>query len=211
MIEGEGGFVLSPQDRDLLRDLLLWFRQHRRNQVRPAAPPELSRRPDVYLARTASGIPAMTAEPGAGTDSSVGIISKADCKLYRIDDKDPNIDVDPLGVQRTVYNPSTSAIPANQLFLAVKDAPGMFQAVSFGGATRFALFSLPSALATTDASKTGCTVNDYWGGADPGATITVYNLPASSNYVFSGASGNRGLATYDERHGKWWIVQLQCP
>lgn len=75
----------------------------------------------------------------------------------------------------------------------------------------WARFTLPSALATTDASKASCTVDDYWGGSSPGATITVYNLPASSNYIFSGASGNKGLATYDDLDNKWWIVQLQCP
>jgi hypothetical protein len=50
-----------------------------------------------------------------------------------------------------------------------------------------------------------------WDGPSPGSTVTVYNLPASTNYVFSGASGNKGLATYDDTGDKYWIVQMECP
>jgi hypothetical protein len=75
----------------------------------------------------------------------------------------------------------------------------------------FVRFTLAAALAKTDASKTGTTVDDYWGGPSPGSTITVYNLPASTNYIFFGASGHKGLATYDDRNAKWWIIQLECP
>jgi hypothetical protein len=76
----------------------------------------------------------------------------------------------------------------------------------------FINFTLPSALATTDASKASCTVNFVWGaGADPGSTVTVYNQPASSNYMFSGASGNRGVASYDPANDKYFILQMQCP
>lgn len=131
----EEALVLSPPDRDDLRELLLWYREHRQNLIRPAAPPELARRPDVYLARCSTTIPALTIEAGTGTDSSVGVISKRDCKLYRVDDKDPNIDVDPLGIERTVYNPSTTEVPASTLFLAVKTADGKFIAVAVGGSS----------------------------------------------------------------------------
>jgi hypothetical protein len=79
------------------------------------------------------------------------------------------------------------------------------------GQAGFVRFTLPGALATTDASKASCTVDGYWGGGDPGTTITVYNLPASANYIFSGASGNKGLASYDVANDKYWIIQMQCP
>lgn len=71
-------------------------------------------------------------------------------------------------------------------------------------------FALPSALAATDASKAACTVDDFWGGTSPGATVTVYNLPASSDYMFSGLTGAKGLAVYDEIDNKYLIVQLEC-
>lgn len=79
-----------------------------------------------------------------------------------------------------------------------------------GGGARFAFFTLPGALANTDASKASCTVGTYFGGPSPGSTITVWNPPASSNYIFSGASGNKGIAVYDSDSAKWWIVQMEC-
>jgi len=75
---------------------------------------------------------------------------------------------------------------------------------------RFIRFALPSALADTDASKASCTVDDYWDGANPGATVTVYNPNASSNYIFSGDSGAKGIAVYDDDDDKYWIIQMEC-
>ena len=83
-------------------------------------------------------------------------------------------------------------------------------ALGAGGIAKFIRFALPGALATTDASKAGCTVDDFWSGTDPGATVTVYNLPASTDYMFSGASGAKGVATYDDIGAKYWILQLEC-
>lgn len=71
-------------------------------------------------------------------------------------------------------------------------------------------FTLPSALATTDASKASCTVNDFWGGVSPGATVTVLNMPAATNYTFSGASGNKGYAVYDDIEDAYKIIQMHC-
>ncbi len=86
---------------------------------------------------------------------------------------------------------------------------GCFSA-KFATSAGFIRFALPGTLATTDASKASCTVDDYWGGTDPGATVTVYNLPASSDYMFAGVSGAKGLAVWDEIDSKYWIVQLEC-
>lgn len=80
----------------------------------------------------------------------------------------------------------------------------------FNTSAQYVLFILPSALATTDASKASCTVSTYWNGDDPGGTITVYNMPASSNYMFSGASGAYGVAVYDLVQDIYRILQLQC-
>ena len=71
-------------------------------------------------------------------------------------------------------------------------------------------FTLPGALAAIDASKASCTVDDYWGGTSPGSTVTVYNLPASSDYIFAAISGSKGVAVYDEIDNKYWIIQLEC-
>lgn len=71
-------------------------------------------------------------------------------------------------------------------------------------------FSLPSSLSVNDASKAGCTVHDYWQGASPGATVTVYNKLTGANYFFSGAQGAYGFATYDDIDDRYFIFQLQC-
>jgi hypothetical protein len=71
-------------------------------------------------------------------------------------------------------------------------------------------FSLAAALAATDASQAGCTVNYYFNGPNPGATVTVYNVAASSNFIFSGAAGKHGIAAWDASANKYWIVQLEC-
>ncbi len=75
---------------------------------------------------------------------------------------------------------------------------------------RFVRFALTSTLTTSDPLKASCTVDGYWWGTDPGVSITVYNLPSSSGYIFFGANGNKGLATYDDVLGRYWIVQIQC-
>jgi hypothetical protein len=73
----------------------------------------------------------------------------------------------------------------------------------------FTVFTLAAALATTDASQANCPVANPWG-AETGSTITVHNLPASTGYIFAGAAGAKGLATYDPDPDFWWIVQLEC-
>lgn len=82
--------------------------------------------------------------------------------------------------------------------------------VSSSGSSRWVEFTLTSSMATTDASSSGATVNNYWGGDNPGATVTVWNKSASSNYIFSGTTGAKGYAVYDERAAKWRIVQMEC-
>jgi hypothetical protein len=77
------------------------------------------------------------------------------------------------------------------------------------GGAGFARFGLAAALAATDASQANCHVDESWGGS-AAATITVYNLPASTGYIFSGSAGAKGLATFDAAASKWWIVQMEC-
>jgi hypothetical protein len=71
-------------------------------------------------------------------------------------------------------------------------------------------FSLVATLAVTDASQAGCSVDLFWSGGDPGPTVTVYNQPAQTNYIFSGSSGKHGVAFYDPAGDKYWIVQMEC-
>ena len=75
-----------------------------------------------------------------------------------------------------------------------------------GGGLRF---TLAAALAATDAVQANCTIDEVWG-APAGSTVTVYNLPASSGYIFAGPAGSKGFATFDPAAGKWWMLQLEC-
>jgi len=74
-------------------------------------------------------------------------------------------------------------------------------------------FTLDSTLATSDESKSATIVTQYGDGftADITVTITVYNLLTStaSVYVFSGASGDAGLAIWDSGVN-YRIIQLEC-
>lgn len=73
-------------------------------------------------------------------------------------------------------------------------------------------FTLAGALTTATASVSGCTVRSYWEGTNPGTTVTVYNEAAAKTaYMFSGASGNYGLAQWDDVQGKYVIYQMECP
>lgn len=75
---------------------------------------------------------------------------------------------------------------------------------------KWILFTLVGTLTTSSASQSSVTVSDYWQGSDPGSTVTLYNVPASSNYIFSGSSGAKGLACYDDIEQKYKIVQIEC-
>jgi len=126
--------------------------------------------------------------------------------------KDADNDDDALKVKG--YNGSKLGVDQNYecSILGFKDKlPRGFIDDGSRSKARFVMFTLPSALVVTDASKASCTVGGYWDGPSPGSTITVYNIPASTNYIFFGASGNTGLASYDPTNDKYWIIQVECP
>ncbi len=72
-------------------------------------------------------------------------------------------------------------------------------------------FTLGTALATTDASIGNATVNDSYDGIAPTGTQTVYNKAASSNYIFEGDIGDKGMAVLDYSDGHYKIWQMECP
>ena len=68
-----------------------------------------------------------------------------------------------------------------------------------------------SGFATTDSSVTVDGVT-YIDGYEPDTAITtVYNEPASSDYVFEGDDDDKGKAEYDPANDKYWIHQMECP
>ena len=76
---------------------------------------------------------------------------------------------------------------------------------------RWIEFYLTAALATTDASV-ACDNVTYIDGYEPDTAVTtVYNEPASANYMFEGDDNDKGKAEYDPGDNKYWIHQFECP
>ncbi len=77
-------------------------------------------------------------------------------------------------------------------------------------------FTLSSALATTDSTKTATIQSQYGPGIPSPNTssggIDVYNLAdnTGSAYVFEGDSGDAGLAIWD-KDNDYRIIQMECP
>jgi hypothetical protein len=68
-----------------------------------------------------------------------------------------------------------------------------------------------SGFSTTDSSVTVDGV-EYFDGDEPSTAVTtVYNVAASSNYIFEGDDNDKGMALYDPVNDKYWIVQMECP
>src|SRR5260370_10759937 len=82
---------------------------------------------------------------------------------------------------------------------------------SFGttAKARWIRFHLAGTLLTTDASQGSCPVDEFFQGPDPGATVTVFNIPAKTNNTFSGKVNYKGLAVYDDVADTYWIVELK--
>lgn len=210
-MSSEDGFLLTAGDIQVLRAFLAREAGKVKRPTKHEQVEQVWQTPDVYIARTpAGGIEGYTTPLGTDSGSDAADAHYGYCQIYRIRDIGSDVDVIPISIYRDVWNLSREGIAGDTLIGAIKDKTGKWLAFPFSGGAKFVRFTLPSALAKTDASKAACTVDDYWGGATPGATITAYNLPASANYIFSGASGNKGLAAFDERNNKYWIIQLEC-
>lgn len=130
----EVGVLFPRSDAEVISDMVRWWKQQS-GKPTPLPSPLLPQAPEVYIAKTPSGgIAAKTDEPGTGTDSSIADVNYANCGLYRIDHKsDSDIEVEPLGVTRPVYNLGSTTIPGNLLVLAVRDKAGKFIAVDLAG------------------------------------------------------------------------------
>ena len=77
----------------------------------------------------------------------------------------------------------------------------------------FCKFTTTGTFSTSSATVPG-TINTQFGyGKDhPGTTgITFNNAPASSNYIFSGSSGAKGIAAWTGSGATWDILNMECP
>jgi hypothetical protein len=77
-------------------------------------------------------------------------------------------------------------------------------------------FTLGADLTTSDESKTATITDQFGPGMDNSTSITVYNhkvtpaLGTAPEYMFSGDSGDAGLAIWDSGTN-YRIIQIQCP
>lgn len=98
---------------------------------------------------------------------------------------------------------------------AIWDSGSNYRIIAVEGYKPLVRFTLAAALATSDASKTATIQSQFGPGlANPSTgagAITVHNLLTStaSTYVFSGSSGDAGLAEWDSGNN-YRIVQMEC-
>lgn len=70
----------------------------------------------------------------------------------------------------------------------------------------FVRFQLTGELDRTAASISATRIG-YWGGSDPGGTVTVYNPALASGFKsYRGFNGDTGIAVWDTDEEKFWIV-----
>lgn len=205
-------YGLAEPDRTEFKRLVDERRQNKRPRGHSdSVDEENSQAPETYIALI----------PPEGIDELIDDEpGSALCDIYRIADVNGFDVLIPLDIQKRVYNLSASAVEGDLYLPVTRAKSGHWLAVQNGGGNeggtatkaKYINFTLSSALTTAQASKTGCTVNFYWGGGtNPGATVTVWNQPASSNYIFASGNGKRGLASYDAANDKYWILNTECP
>jgi hypothetical protein len=110
-----------------------------------------------------------------------------------------------------VFNLSERYIPENTVVPVFWDRGHWWTWIDRPGKARWIAFTVGTGgLATTQASKS-VAIDAFWDGSDPGSPLTVYNMEASAQYVFSGGSTHKGYACYDPESDIYRIVQMECP
>ncbi len=144
-------------------------------------------------------------------DMGATTANQAAADQLKLDGTDTGTDItvlDPAGLWDTALNGATG--------LAIKhQGRDKFYIVECLRPKRLVRFTLASALATSDASKSATVTNQYGDGqahTTGAAAITVYNLETQSSgtYVFEGDSGDAGLA-YHDSGTNFRILQMECP
>ena len=171
----------------------------------------------IWLETQAKKIEFTLASATAGTAAfSAGTsVSPATVNNYW-DGKNPGSTVtlqDPQGLFVRALQGGKGIAIWNEQYDSGNGAYEVIECQSKAGWIKFTITS--SDLATTDASKSGQTVDSYGGSQqdvqNPGTTVTIYNMAASSNYLFEGVVGHKGMALYNAADDKYNIVQMECP
>lgn len=203
----DDAYYLSRADVDVLRQIVAAYKRGDLGRPLQNARRALPERSGVLFGVVDS---AVNGTSGALTDPPSGTLN-----VYKFTSTGGTTDS---GYDETVYNLSTVSRTTDEFTIAVRDfESGKFCAVSGSGGTgykKLCRFILDASLATGDASGTAKITNQYGDGTahSTSGTITVGNMltSATTAYLFSGSSGNAGLAYYSTGT-TWQILQMQCP
>jgi len=110
-------FYLTDADRQALQEMLVQWRRMRGNIPLRSGDDVGHQAPEIYVAKPqeSSGIPAMTPAAGTATFDEPG---EALCDIYQIVVTAGVPEIQPTGLEKTVYNVSTTAI--DQVLVVVK-------------------------------------------------------------------------------------------
>jgi hypothetical protein len=127
---------LTVEQRNLLQDLLIEYRNAIRNRPRGGRDTKFFQADEVYIALTpAGGIPALT-PLGTGTGAKPGgdfdVAGTAECDIYKIFNKWNNIDRI-VNLSKKVYNLSIDDVPGDTYITVIKDKSGHWIAQTGGG------------------------------------------------------------------------------
>lgn len=185
--------LLTEDDLTTLQRLVR--RERDRISTRPnrnTPEPELGTAPEVYVARTGSGIPAINLRPGAdvwtgtGTGTGPGDWDEpgyANCEIYQVLEAGatgpgtPYLDHIP-GLTRRVHNLGIIAIPANTWILVERDKFGIWW-VTFDGSNSGGL-QPPNPAGV--GNSFGC-ITSVGIECDDGVATVFYSLAVHSAYV----------------------------
>lgn len=143
--------------------------------------------------------------------NAYGRCTMAQAPVYALYSGDAPSAGDKVGPQAT----SWSLLKDNPGFLAVGTGSGgkvlVVRSVLGCWQAKWIKFFFAAALATTDASV-ACDNVTYVDGYEPSTPVTtVYNEPASSDYMFEADDNDKGQARYDPENDKYWICIPECP
>lgn len=155
--------------------------------------------PETYLARTpAGGIAALdvnttTTGTGSGTARNDDVPGEADCALYQILDVDGTPTVKEIGVTRTVYNYSTSAIPGRKLIAVTREKFGRWLALEPQG-----ISDTEIVLCKRVVSRVYCSGGvvyydaDFWYINNVGQIVSISDTPCDSDETTGTSTSTSG-------------------
>lgn len=117
-------------------------------------------------------------------------------------------------ITETVYNLSSAPISEDRYFVVYQDLlSGKLIVGSPIGYKPWCNFILDYELTSSDDDQ-DATIQSQWGlGVDNEEDITVHNMGTSETdtYLFSGDSGDKGLAAWRGDGTNYVIIQMECP